>query len=474
MLIMIFCISGGILLLVGLASWLYKARQMARLRKKLELSSEETGEIRSILQSQVVSDEVIQLFLLEGISLFDVMYHMSKISPYTIEGIEHLHHAQNFHSLGDLINFMKTQILPDTPSAWRGMVHKYKGYTGESHAFANLQAGGHHVQVPESGTAPGYDMTVDGTHMNVKITDHPQYIGEHLRAHPDIPVYTNVEMSHAFRDNPDVMIDPSISAQGVFHETSDTLSGIDNIGGWFHYIPWFTLVYSGTKNIKAVLVGKKDVGTALAHTTTDVVTKGVGGMIGAKVGLSVGLALAPFTGGLSVAIPFVSSGIGVILGAVGFSRLGNWWKGRHLRKAYERLQEYSEELVTTIYREKTSLRATVNTRAKQLQKLYKNESTKDKGIIRRWLFPTLKSTFFKMATSRLRKDTEMFSKNMEKVLAQYYENSIEKAGTLVMFLFRESEQWGIDLISQHPHLKEKVNLINQGIKDVTREAEKLE
>src|SRR4051812_12504752 len=56
-----------------------------------------------------------------ALSTFDVLYNMSKIDPHCLRGVEHLHHAQHFSNLGDLMGFLKTSILPEDldGAAWR-------------------------------------------------------------------------------------------------------------------------------------------------------------------------------------------------------------------------------------------------------------------------------------------------------------------------------------------------------------------
>jgi hypothetical protein len=141
-----------------------------------------------------------------GVTVFDVLYNTSKMDVFALAGMNHLHHSQEFSSFSDLSEFMKENIInsPEGTQAWRDMVHKYKGYTGEEAVFDKLEAEGHDVQIPESGTQEGYDMILDGTPMNIKITDNPSYIQEHLDKYPDIPVYTNAEMKEAFANNPNV------------------------------------------------------------------------------------------------------------------------------------------------------------------------------------------------------------------------------------------------------------------------------
>ena len=226
------------------------------------------------------------------------------MDPQALSGIEHLHHAQEFNNLGDLIGYMKENILSaeEGTKAWRQIIHKYKGYTGEEMAFDNLRNAGHSVDIPESGTMEGLDATVDNQPINVKITDNPSYIQEHLDAHPNIPVYTNIEMKQTFADNPNVIIDPDLSAQEAFQETADTLDGIGDIGDFIDNIPLITLTISTVRNVRGLINHNKNIPTALEHIVCDTAAVGFGGWAGSEVGLAIGLALAPATGGTSAII----------------------------------------------------------------------------------------------------------------------------------------------------------------------------
>ena len=114
---------------------------------------------------------------------------------------------------------------------------------------------GHDVETPDSGTNEGWDHIIDGKPYNVKVTDEPLYIQEHLDKHPDIDVIANREMADAFRDNPRVVINSELSSQEAFHSTADaTFEGIADLGDgvdWVDGIPFITTlaINSGGKNI---------------------------------------------------------------------------------------------------------------------------------------------------------------------------------------------------------------------------------
>src|SRR6266550_5486795 len=52
-----------------------------------------------------------------SVPLFDVLYHTSKVDPYCLEGISHLHHAQHFQNLGSVVGFLHENIIPASTEA---------------------------------------------------------------------------------------------------------------------------------------------------------------------------------------------------------------------------------------------------------------------------------------------------------------------------------------------------------------------
>ena len=182
------------------ASYYHRSRQRAFLTKTLKVDES--------LRNRVARELGVDGTVVAGVTVFDVLYNTMKLDRHALEGIDHLHHAQDFDNLGDLMDFMKSEIIKSDSGSevWERMIHKYKGYTGEESVVEHLRELGYVVEIPESGTAPGLDLIVGGKPHNVKITDEPSYIQKHLDEHPDIDVITNREMADAFRDNPRVLV----------------------------------------------------------------------------------------------------------------------------------------------------------------------------------------------------------------------------------------------------------------------------
>ncbi|MCK4358491.1 MAG: hypothetical protein KAW92_07075 [Candidatus Cloacimonetes bacterium] len=445
---------------IGVASAIHHSRQKHYLIKELAVNEK--------LKSKVSKIIGIEEGAVIGVSVFDVLFNISRMDPHALSGISHLHHSQDFNNLGDLIGFMKENILTEEEGskAWRQIIHKYKGYTGEEMAFDNLRNTGHSVDIPESGTMEGLDATVDNQPINVKITDNPSYIQEHLDAHPDIPVYTNIEMKQAFADNPNVIIDPDLSAQEAFHETADTLDVIGDIGDFIDNIPLITLTISTVRNVRGVIKHNKNIPTALEHIVCDTAAVGFGGWAGSEVGLAIGLALAPATGGTSaIIIPAATTLIGTIVGIFTGKSVVNWFKQRHLRAAIKKLKLLATNFRLNFLQSFNRIvNKSVNYYNEQITqtKLISNEK---EGFFKRILFPSILSKFYQMACSRFRQERRNVKRYYYDLRYKVREAEESEGGLLVY-------AQGKDILNNDPDLIKEFNEIEITIENVEKEKKK--
>ena len=195
---------------LSVASYIHRSRQRAFLTKILKVDEP--------LRKRVAREFGVDGAAVTGVSVFDVLYNTMKLDTDALQGMKHLHHKQNFESLGDLMDFIKGEIIKAEPGdgVWRQMVHKYKGYTGEEAVVDFFREKGHDVEIPKSGTNEEWDLKIDGEPFNTKVTDNPQYIQKHLDEHSS-GVIANREMADAFHDNPRVLINPNLSSQDGGH-----------------------------------------------------------------------------------------------------------------------------------------------------------------------------------------------------------------------------------------------------------------
>ncbi len=394
--VIILSILGVLFVGLGGFSLIHRYRQQSYLNRALKVDES--------FKKRVANEFGIDGAIVAGVTIFDVLYNSLKISPDSLSGINHLHHSKSFESLADLMSFLKSEIIKSESgdAAWRQMIHKYKGYTGEETAFSNLTDAGYEIKVPESGTSEGFDVLIDGKPYNVKVTDNPKYIQEHLEQHPDVDIIANKEMGEAFGNHPRVKIDPDLSSQEAFHETADTFEGISDMGDGIDSVPIITLAINTLRNAKKAYSGKIDISTAVEYTVVDTVGVGAGGWVGGKAGLYIGLALAPVTGGTSaIVIPAVTTILGSIIGIFAGKGLSGWFKERHLRAAMNKLRDIATNFHNVFLELFDKVIKVSNNYFNELLKIVRVQS-KNEGPIKRTLFPNTTTTFYKMTIKRLK------------------------------------------------------------------------
>ena len=390
------------------------------------------------LRQKVAKDFGLTEGVATGVSVFDVLYHTSRMNPFALAGINHLHHAQNFDSLGDLIAFMKLNIIHSEPgqAAWRDMVHKYKGYTGEEMGINHLQHSGHTVQVPESGTQAGHDVIAHGSAfdgpVNIKVTDSPAYIAHHLSQYPNIPVLTNNEMSSAFSDNPNVTIDPHLSSQECFHTTSNTLGGISDLGSFMDHIPLITLTISSIRNVSGVVAGRKSLADGLEHTLEDTAAVGFGSYAGGHAGLALGLALAPATGGASaIIIPVATTLIGSVIGIFTGKGIVGWFKHRHLRKAVEELKNASASFYRSFMQQYDAIIQAMKGPYSLMIEKYRFAFRQSENWFKRTFYPSVISKFYLLAPTRVREEVQQHNTFYEQLKQAVQQKEASEAGLII-------------------------------------------
>ena len=474
--VLLICIAVATVTL-STASYFHRSRQRAFLTKTLKVDEP--------LRKRVARELGVDGAVVTGVSVFDVFYHtimITKLDPHVLQGIDHLHHKQNFESLGDLMDFMKSEIIRSEPgeAAWRSMIHKYKGYTGEDAVADYYRERGHDVVTPDSGTNEGWDHIIDGKLYNVKITDDPSYIREHLDKYPDIDIITNREMADAFHDNPRVIINPDLSSQEAFHNTNATFEEIDkgevaerlaDAGDWFDSIPIITLAINTSKNAYKWHKGDLDMKTAAEHTALDTAAVGAGGWLGSKAGLGLGLALSPVTGGASaIIIPAVTSMVGILIGVFTGKGISGWFKGRHLRRAVKELQDlatnFRDEFLYLYQNVVDAMNSFFESRLMTC-----DSGRREEGFLKRVVFPSVKTTFYRMASRELKVE-HTASHSFYADLRENVQNA-EEPSEGGMILFANCQQRGIDMLYEIDPLPEYYAAIEAQLEIIEAEQRKL-
>ena len=456
----IICIAVAVVSL-SMASYIHRSRQRAFLTKTLKVDES--------LRNRVARELGVDGTVVAGVTVFDVLYNTMKLDRHALEGIDHLHHAQDFDNLGDLMDFMKSEIIKSDSGSevWEQMIHKYKGYTGEESVVEHLRELGYVVEIPESGTAPGLDLIVGGKPYNVKITDEPSYIQKHLDEHPDIDVITNREMADAFRDNPRVLVDFKLSIEEAFDNTADTFEGIADLGDGLDNIPFIALAINTGKNIHKLYKGDIDIKTAAEHTVLDTAASGVGGWVGSKIGLGWGLILAPVTGGLSTVVLPILGGLAGIFTGKGIS---GWFKERHLRKAVEKLQflatEFRNEFLSRYYNVINAMDSFF-----ELHLITCRRQVAEEGFFKRMVFPSAMTTFYRMASRELNTDHEEWRNFYTDLLDNVQNAEDPKEGGLI--LFANCQQHGVEMLYEVEPLPDYYAAIEEQLEIIEVEERKL-
>lgn len=450
------------------ASYYHRSRQRAFLKKTLKVDEP--------LRNRVARELGVDGAVVTGVSVFDVLYNTLKLDPHALRGMDHLHHKQNFESLGDLIDYMKSDIIRSEPgeAAWRSMIHKYKGYTGEEAVADYYSERGHNVETPESGTAEGVDHIIDGKPYNVKVTDDPRYIQEHLDKHPDTDVITNQEMADAFRDNPRVLINPNLSSQEAFHGTEATFGGINALGDGFDLddgIPFISALFINTvKNTQKLHKGDLDMKTAVEHTALDTAGSSLG-WVGGKIGLGVGLALVPATGGASaVIIPAVTTMVGSLIGVFTGKGISGWIKGRHLRRAVKELQDLATNFLDEfLYLYQNVVDAMVE--FFELRLITCHRQVAEEGLFKRMVFPSAKTTFYRMASGELNTERTAL-RGFYADLRETVQNA-EEPSEGGMILFANCQQHGVEVLYEVEPLPDYYAAIEEQLEIIEVEERRL-
>ncbi len=460
--IAVMCIA---IIALDTASYIRRSRQRAFLTQTLKVDEP--------LMKRVARELGVDGAVVTGVSVFDVLYNTMKLDPQALRGMDHLHHAKDFQNLGELMDFMKSTIIRSEPGSetWEDMINKYKGYTGEETVADYYRDMGRNVETPESGTAEGVDHIIDGKSYNVKVTDNPSYIQEHLDKHPDIDVITNREMADAFRDNPRVLINPNLSEKGAETSTEATFEGINDLGDGIDSIPFITLAINASKNIYKLHKGDLDIKTAAEHTVLDTAAVGAGGWIGGQAGLGAGLALAPVTGGLSaVIIPVATSMLGSLIGIFTGKGISGWFKERHLRKAVKVLQELATNFRDEFLHLYWAVVDAIDSSFKPHLELVAAKVAEE-GFFKRMVFPSVKTTFYRMASKELkteRSESRGFYADLRATIRNTEEPS--EGG---MILFANCQEYGVEILCEIEPLPDYYAAIEAQLEVIEVEERKL-
>lgn len=256
------------------------------------------------------------------VSTGHAIFHLSRIDPSVIEAVDRIYEPERVNSFRELVAHLEIKHTAGE-AAWTGTIHSYKGALGETLLAEQLRVEGHHVELVNDTSNPGFDAWVDGQPIQFNSGLSPDSIFEHRADYPDIPVVTVSEHSDQFVGDPMVDCLHTVSGQTIEDTTSDALESAVGIDDFVKGVPLVTLVISAFRNFRPVVAGHADIATAAKNTLADTAGVGIGGAAGAKIGAVIGLSLGPVGA-------FFGAAIGGIAGAISGKYAASTYKNRYL------------------------------------------------------------------------------------------------------------------------------------------------
>ncbi|MGY1592267.1 hypothetical protein ACI79D_09860 [Geodermatophilus sp. SYSU D00708] len=246
---------------------------------------------------------------------------------------------------------------------------KLRGTVGEHEVHRHFSEAGYDVTWPSGGKTefgpsnnPGWDLSVDGHPVNVKVTqDAASAIDQHFAQYPDVPLVLNGDAGNLPADalvfdgsttfdaaelvgDHVVIVDQSLTLSGIEHAQALAENAADP--SWVDatdHVPGLSFlaaaVRSGYKEGALFFGGKTDIQRALKNVALDAAGKGGGGMLGGAAGAKVGAAVDAATLGATMGLgTLIGMAIGALGGAMVGSQITTNVKLQPLRDAQDRLK----------------------------------------------------------------------------------------------------------------------------------------
>lgn len=218
-----------------------------------------------------------------------------------------------------------------------------RGHLGEQVAADHLSQAGSTVSMPDSGSNPGWDLDVDGTVLNVKVTANgARTAADHFETNPDIPIVMNADAADipgaaVYWDGEgplqladlaagSVVVDSSLTASGLVDQIADSVPAVDplaTLGDWGDVIPNAGAIIAAGLSAKRehalVREGHTTKSRAAKNVAVDGGARAVGFWAGAKAGFLTGAMVDAGTGGATLGLGAVAGGV---LGGIGGAKVG--------------------------------------------------------------------------------------------------------------------------------------------------------
>ena len=461
----VFIISSS---LIGLLLF-YSVRHYIRVRnflhKKYSTIDETVKAVKDKIKSHKPEFSGLDLVPV-SVSIFDTMYHMSKVDPLLISALDRLHHSQNFENFAELRDYVKSLIKGTTDER---LIHKYKAYVGEEDTFSQLSSLSGNLFVPKSGTNPEFDFIYNDQKYNRAVSSDSDYLDDKLNNLPDdVNLWVGPDVDEKYLNNSRFFIDNnSLTEREYFKITSDSFDGIDNIGNFIDTIPFLTMAFSSSKNYRLYSEGKTDKKTATENVILDTASVGLGGYAGAEIGENIGDFLSPVDDGFIV--PVFSKILGSVLGVIAGKGVSGWFKERHYRNALKRLENDSVIFSETYNKKAESLIDKHQSMYFKKVKIIDDVKNNGQGFFGRLLFPNVITTFSREARKRYNQELinlEKYYLSLLKLTKRRKEKEKREAG---LILYAQ----GSDILLRHRSLIKCFNDIKLSIQNLEEEKKKI-
>ena len=305
----------------------------------------------------------------------NVFHQYMLIDDYMYEGISKLS-GEQIDNFSDLSSKIK-DYSHNSDGLTEGSLNKIKGHIAESHVAEHFKETGAKVSWPDSSNQEGWDLLLNGSLIQVKLTKDASTLTEHFKEHSDIPVVIPSDADNipetAFHFDPSEGVESLMDYLGktpekaviVNHQlshaelTENTESATDFLTEDidFFNLPIFTVAFSSFREFNLLIENNTDILSSLKNIGLDVAGAGIGIGTGGTTGAVIG----------SVVFP----GIGTAIGSCAGSTVGTFL----VRKITNKIK--SMPLKTTIEDwEKSSKK--LKRKIKQTEKKYEDRFNQEK------------------------------------------------------------------------------------------------
>ena len=183
-----------------------------------------------------------------------------------------------------------------SPEQMQGVVNNVKGILGEFEAQEYFNSIGYDAAIAEDLYNPGFDIALFDNKdlvdvVQIKTTDNPLYIENHLEKYPDIPVYATQDVYNKMDSHQNLEMLP-FSSTDIEYRVNDTFENINSLDGMSmeHFIEGgiYSLIFSSAMNgfvLSNNTFSTKDFSKIATRTTIKTVGAGLGSSLFGPAGI---------------------------------------------------------------------------------------------------------------------------------------------------------------------------------------------